>query len=72
MPYSFIANTSEDRQAIREQGIRFTGMGAAIGLCWGIALAQASTFQLNPGNVLWLAIGIGVGVALGRRMNRRN
>ena len=50
----------------------YMGMGLAIGICLGTALGQASTFHLDPGNVLWLAIGVGVGIALGRRMNRRN
>jgi hypothetical protein len=50
----------------------YMGMGVAIGICWGTALGEASTFHLDPRNVIWLAIGVAVGVALGRRMNRRN
>ena len=48
-------------------------MGAAIGVCWGttLGIVETSTFRLNPGNMLWLVIGVAVGVALGRGMNRR-
>jgi hypothetical protein len=52
----------------------YMGAGVAIGICWGTALGivQDSPLRLDPGKVLWLVIGVAVGIALGRRMNGRN